>query len=48
MNVKQAVTDLRIESNIGKLAKMDETADEYMFVTEVYVRHLIGVAVQQF
>jgi putative transposase len=45
MNVNQAITDLRLEANPGKLARMDETADEYMFVTQAFVRHLIGVAV---
>ena len=45
MNVKQAITDLKLHANIGKLEKIDETADEYMWLTQIYVRHLIGVAV---
>lgn len=42
--VKSAISHLKLEGNVGKLSLFDDVADEFMWVTQCFVRHIVGVA----
>ena len=42
MIVTRALTNLRLDPNAAKAARLDRLGDEYMFVLQCYCRHLFG------